>query len=270
MKKIIVALLVLLVLAGCSGQETDLLTSIKEKGKITVALSPDYAPYEFIDPSKEGAERYVGSDVDLAKYIAKELGVELEIVAMSFSDIAPAISNKQYDIGLSGFTYNEERAEVVDFTKAYDHSEASCQSVLVKKENLDNFKTLDNFNGKKVAAQNGSIQQSLVEAQLPDTQLQLITEINDGVLELKSGNVDGVAIACSTAPAITESNPDLVLTDVRFKVEGEDGTMIIVSKNQSELLNALNEIITDVDSKGLYTGWMKDATDLAISLGVDN
>ena len=71
-------LILAVVLGGCgeAQQENNRLNEILERGYITVTTEPYFAPNEFIDPSKEGDEQYVGADIELAKYIANELGVE--------------------------------------------------------------------------------------------------------------------------------------------------------------------------------------------------
>ena len=78
MKKIIAMILVAMLTMACFGAVAE------EKKVLTVALSPDFAPMEFIDTSKSGQDQYVGFDVTLAKFIADELGMDLEIKAMSF------------------------------------------------------------------------------------------------------------------------------------------------------------------------------------------
>ena len=87
MKKFICLLLAALTvfaLCACGSSEKSALEEIKDSGVLTVALSPDYSPMEFVDSSKTGQEQYVGFDVMLAQFIADELGVKLEIQAMSF------------------------------------------------------------------------------------------------------------------------------------------------------------------------------------------
>ena len=69
-----------------------------------VALSPDFAPMEFVDTSKTGQDQYVGFDVTLAKYIADKLGVKLVIEPMSFEACQAAVSTKDVDLSISGYS----------------------------------------------------------------------------------------------------------------------------------------------------------------------
>jgi polar amino acid transport system substrate-binding protein len=77
------------------------LEAIQQAGKIVMCTSPDYAPYEFEDLSKKGQDQYVGSDIELGKYIAEQLGVELEIKAMDFSTCLEAITQGTVDMGIT-------------------------------------------------------------------------------------------------------------------------------------------------------------------------
>ena len=87
---LVLALIFALALAACgSGSKEKLpanrLEAIKERGYIEVCTEPYFAPYEFIDSSKQGDEQYVGMDIEIAKYIAEKLGVELRLVPLEFS-----------------------------------------------------------------------------------------------------------------------------------------------------------------------------------------
>ena len=73
-------------LAGCSKQEAadsdSRLAQMQKAGKLTIGVSPDFAPMEFKDVTKTGDDQYVGSDMAMARYIADKMGLELEIKAM--------------------------------------------------------------------------------------------------------------------------------------------------------------------------------------------
>ena len=73
--------LMITTMTGC-GSSQNRLDKIKESGKLVLATSPDFAPLEFEDLSS-GEKKYVGSDIELAKYIAEKLGVELQVSAMT-------------------------------------------------------------------------------------------------------------------------------------------------------------------------------------------
>ena len=96
---ILLALILVFSLAACSSgggdggaKASNRLEEIKERGYIEMATEPYFAPYEFIDSSKEGDEQYQGLDIELGKYIAEKLGVELRIVPLEFSAVLASIT----------------------------------------------------------------------------------------------------------------------------------------------------------------------------------
>ena len=93
---------------------------IKEKGVIVITTSPDYAPYEFIDGTKTGQDRYVGCDVGLMKYIAEKLGVKLEIIVTDFDTTFSLIQNGNADLGIAAYVYDQKKVEKFELSKPYD------------------------------------------------------------------------------------------------------------------------------------------------------
>ena len=115
------ALCLALPLAGCSGKEessaANRLEAIKERGYIEVVTEPYFAPMEFIDPTKEGDEKYVGADIELAHHIADELGVECHIIPLDFTSVLSGVTTGKYDMAISALAYTPERAEAMELAK---------------------------------------------------------------------------------------------------------------------------------------------------------
>ncbi len=272
MKKAIVLAamgLALVSAAGCSGsKEENKLETIKEKGVLVMATSPDFAPYEFQDVSS-GETKYLGAEIELGKYIAEQMGVELQLEAMDFSAVEAAISTGKVDIAISGFAKTPEREENMGLSNYYraESSDGKDQGLLVLKENADQYQTAEDFAGKKVAAQNGALQQNLVTEQLPDAQMEVITSINDGIMMLTTGKVDAVAVADAVGESYTENYPELAMADFYFEYESQ-GNVVAVTKGQDELLAEINRIIDDVMDKGLYKQWWDEAVEQANALGL--
>ena len=272
MKKAIVLAamgLALVSAAGCSGsKEENKLETIKEKGVLVMATSPDFAPYEFQDVSS-GETKYLGAEIELGKYIAEQMGVELQLEAMDFSAVEAAISTGKVDIAISGFAKTPEREENMGLSNYYraESSDGQDQGLLVLKENADQYQTAEDFAGKKVAAQNGALQQNLVTEQLPDAQMEVITSINDGIMMLTTGKVDAVAVADAVGESYTENYPELAMADFYFEYESQ-GNVVAVTKGQDELLAEINRIIDDVMDKGLYKQWWDEAVEQANALGL--
>ena len=135
------------------------LEQIKADGVLSVALSPDFAPMEFVDSSKSGQEQYVGFDVTLAKYIADTIGVSLQIEPMSFDACQTAVYTASVPMSISGYSWTEERAENYELSDYYYAGDNETQQViLIKADNADKYTTAEDFNGVDVGAQNASLQ----------------------------------------------------------------------------------------------------------------
>lgn len=284
MKKILALALSLLmlcsILAGCgesannnkenyyevSGNFSNVSIQTITEGKLTVAISPDFAPMEFVDPTKTGQDMYVGFDVILANYIADELGLELVLMPMSFDACQTAVYAGTVDMSISGFSWTPDRAENANLSAYYYAGDNEDEQVLITlKNNEGKFDTADKLAGVKVGAQNASLQQSLVEAQLPDSQLVLFTDIGTAVLQLKNGDFDCIAVAGGNADAIIASNPDIVESGFSFYVAPkETGNVILLQKGADELTDIINQILAQ--SEGYWGAWYEAAQ--AIS-GID-
>ena len=252
-----------------SGEAGGKLAQIKEKGVITMATSPDFAPIEFIDPTKTGQESYVGSDVQLGYYIAEKLGVTLQIAAMDFSAVQAAVTTGDVDMAISGFAYTEERAQSMGLSDFYNAETEEGQGLLVLVEQKDQYTKAEDFNGKLIAAQNASLQYNLTAEQLPDAKIEVITNLNDAVMMLTSGKVDAVACSAEVAEGYAKNYSDVCLCDFYFDF-ADEGNVLAVTKGEDELLAAINEILAEVNEQGLYTQWKAEATELADSLGIEH
>ena len=261
------AAMLMAAMSGC-GSSQNRLEKIKESGKLVLATSPDFAPLEFEDLSS-GEAQYVGSDIELAKYIAEKLGVELEISAMDFSAVQAAIPSGQADIAISGFAKTEERAQNMELSTPFNITEDGGQTVLVAKGQGANYTTAEDFSGLQIGAQNGSLQYNLVSSQLPeDVEIVPVGSLNDGVLMLETGKIDALASDLSNAELLLESHDGIETTDFMFEYSSE-GNVAAVKKGETELIEAVNEIIEEVNELGLYDQWKDEATELAKSLGLE-
>ena len=261
------AAMLMATMSGC-GSSQNRLEKILESGKLVLATSPDFAPLEFEDLSS-GEAQYVGSDIELAKYIAEKLGVELEISAMDFSAVQAVIPSGQADIAISGFARTEERAQNMELSTPFNITEDGGQTVLVAKGQGANYTAAEDFSGLQIGAQNGSLQYNLVSSQLPeDVEIVPVGSLNDGVLMLETGKIDALASDLSNAELLLESHDGIETTDFMFEYSSE-GNVAAVKKGETELIEAVNEIIEEVNELGLYDQWKDEATELAKSLGLE-
>ena len=243
------------------------LEKIKADGVLTVALSPDFSPMEFVDSSKTGQDQYVGFDITLAKYIAENLGVELVIEPMGFDASQTAVYTGSVPMSISGYSWTEDRAQNYELSDYYYAGENETrQALLIKKENADKYTSPEDLAGQDVGAQNASLQMQLVTEQLTDANPISIGDITVGVMELKSGNIEALAVAYGNAEMIVDANPDLVICTWEFDVKAEySANVIMMQKGETELLDAVNAILAQAKEANLYDGWYKDAVELGKS-----
>ncbi len=243
------------------------LDQIKADGVLYVTLSPDFAPMEFVDSSKDGQEQYVGFDVTLAKYIADYIGVDLVIEPMSFDACQTAVYTGSVPMSISGYSWTEERGENYEISDYYYAGDNETEQViLIKKTDADKYTSAEGFSGVDVGAQNASLQMNLLTSQLPDANPITIGDLGVGVLELQNGSIEALAVAKGNAEMIIDSNPNLMICPWEFEVAAEyDANVILITKGETALLNVVNEALAKAYADGLYGTWYEDAVALAKS-----
>ncbi|MDU6522997.1 MAG: transporter substrate-binding domain-containing protein, partial [Enterococcus sp.] len=149
MMKVVLAGVILLSLAACgSKEEADKLDTIKDKGVIKVATSPDYAPFGF-HTTIDGKDKIVGADIEMVEAIAKKMDVKVDWVDMSFNAVLAAAKEGKADIAVSAISVTSEREKSFDFTTDYY---TSPQVIVINKQNADKLNSIESFAGKQVGA----------------------------------------------------------------------------------------------------------------------
>ena len=263
MKKIVSLILVacmMLAFAGCGASDKEVLK---------VAISPDFAPMEFVDTSKTGQDKYVGFDITLAKYIAEELGMELELMPMSFDACQVAVQTGSVDMSISGFSWTEERAANYNLSDYYYAGDNETEQVIITtKANEGKFATAESFSGLKVAAQTASLQLALCQEQLPeDCEIIEVVDLTTAFLQLQSGEFDAMAVATGQAEVLIANNPEIAaLSGFQFEVSAEyEANVIMLQKGADELTAKVNELLAAAYDAGYYGVWYEEALALAES-----
>lgn len=248
-----------------SAASNGVLDEIKASGELHITLSPDFAPMEFVDSSKDGQEQYVGLDVFLAKYIADYIGVELVIEPMSFDACQTAVYTASVPMSVSGYVWTEERAESYEISDYYYDGDNKIEPViLIRAADAEKYTSSEDFNGVDVGAQNASLQMQLVTSQLPDANPVTVGDVGTGVLELQNGSIEALAVAKGNAEIIMDANPDLVLCPWEFTITEEtEAFVILITKGETALLNVVNEALAKAYSEGMYGTWHDEAVALA-------
>lgn len=227
---------------------------IKERGEIRVGLSADYAPMEF-EHTVNGKTEYAGVDIDLAKKIAKDNNLKLKIVNMSFDSLLGALKTGKIDIIISGMTSTPERKKQVDFSDSYMMTK---NIMLVKKDKVNEYKDIKDFNNKKVGAQKETEQEKIAQTEIENASITSLSRLPDVILALKSGKVEGAVVEKPVAEAYLKQNPKLGISNVKFNEEEKD-TVIAVPKDSPKLLSQINKTIKEVKDKGLIDKYMTNA-----------
>ena len=227
---------------------------IKERGELRVGLSADYAPMEF-EHTVNGKTEYAGVDIDLAKKIAKDNNLKLKIVNMSFDSLLGALKTGKIDIIISGMTSTPARKKQVDFSDSYMMTK---NIMLVKKDKVNEYKDIKDFNNKKVGAQKGTEQEKIAQTEIENASITSLSRLPDVILALKSGKVEGAVVEKPVAEAYLKQNPKLGISNVKFNEEAKD-TVIAVPKDSPKLLSQINKTIKEVKDKGLIDKYMTNA-----------
>lgn len=207
----------------------------------------------------DGKKTIVGFDVELAKEIAKDLGVKLTLKEMKFDALLGALPANQIDMIISGMNPDEERAKVVDFSDIYYTAQ---HGVLVNKKDLDKYKAVEDLKSARVGAQMGSTQADIVKEKIKAENPTLLANVNNLILELKSGKIDALVTEKPVAEMAIKNNSELALSKLEFKDE-TGGNAVAVKKGEKELVEQVNKTIKRLKDSGDLDKFIVEANDLA-------
>lgn len=213
---------------------------------LVMATSPDYPPFESLDVNGE----FVGFDIELAKLIAEELGMELEIRDMKFDGLIGALQAGRVDMVLSGMSATENRRENVDFSIEY-HS--SGEMFVTRKD--EPMTGLEDLEGKTVGVQLGTIQEEGARAIQGeyDFELKALDDAQMLVQELITNRVDIIYLDKQVAKGFieaqdlagfddpTDASPGMAVAFPKGSALVEDVNAAIQSIIDSGQLQALEE-----------------------------
>jgi polar amino acid transport system substrate-binding protein len=213
-------------------------------GKLVVATSPDYPPFENLENGE-----YVGLDIEIAKAVGKELGLEVEFKNLQFDAIIPAIAaGGQADMGISGFSVDPERAKEIDFTDSYyidDQAIAVMKGGAVTK---DNAATELNKEGVIIAVQSGTTGEDYVKENFPKATVQPYGNSTDAFAALQSGQANAV---CTNLAVVEKMLKDAYQDAeiVKSIATGEEYA-IVVNKDNAALKTAVNDALAKLKADG--------------------
>jgi len=229
-------------------------------GVLTVATSPDFAPYEFYAIDENGEPVLAGFDIAMATYVADHMGLELEIIPMDFDGVLAELANGTVDLGVAGLSPDPDREDAMDFSDIYYEG---GQAFVCIDDNKDLFPTLADANNAEyqIGAQTASIQYDLALENTPDADIVMLTKVTDIIAELINGKLDGAFIETAVAESYAKNYPELYIAhDVPYDVAG---SAIGVSEGNAALLAAVNAAIADCLADGSMDAFVAEANELA-------
>ena len=271
-KLISIVLMLALVLTGVAAlaeSDSPKLNEIKEKGKIVMGTDAVWAPFEYIGANGEPT----GADVEIAQYIADQLGVELEVLNVSFETLTTYLVNDEVDIVLAAMTITEERAETVDFSSPYT---VAAQYIIVPEDD-DTTQFIDDLAGKAIGVHLGTTGDFIAsdEVNLPGGVLegtgatvQQYKSLPDAALAMKNGELG--AIICDTLMAenLVATNTGLKCFEMLY-ADGGNTTEeygIAIKKGDEAYVAAINDIIAPIVEDCTVDNWIVEHTELASNI----
>ena len=226
-------------LLGCAG--ADKKTGTKDPKVLVMGTNAEFPPFEYVE-----GDGIVGVDAEMMELIAKEMGIELEIVNMDFDTLSTALANGQIDVIAAGFTVTPDREEAMDFTTPYY---TAAQTVIVLKDS--GYTGIADLTGKIIGVQTGTTGSFCAEdiVDNPDTDIKGFQSGMLAVEALKNGQVDAVIIDNNPAKEYGESNADLLLIEGEFD---DEKYAMAVAKGNKVLLDNINKALAKIQENGEF------------------
>jgi polar amino acid transport system substrate-binding protein len=176
----------------------DTLSDIRQAKKIRISIDLTNSPYGRTDEKMQPS----GSDVDIAKLFAKDLGVEFEIIPTTGSSRIPLLQSGKADLVISSLSITPDRAKAIDFSVPY----ADLLSVVAGPKSVD-VKSLPDLDGKKVAVTRGTTQDTDLTQRAKNTQIVRYEDDATLAMAVASGQADLFATGRAQVAAINSKNP---------------------------------------------------------------
>lgn len=254
---------------GCSAKEapasntatessTPTLDKIRSRGTLIFGTESTYPPFQFII-IRDGKSVGVGMDVSLGEKLAERIGVKLVTSEMAFDSLIPALQAETIDIAGS-MTPTDERKLVIDFSELYYES---TNRFIVRKDESDNYNTKDDFKGKTIGAQLGTVQNTLLVEEFTDSKNLILPKVSSLIQELKNGNIDAICAEAPVADCYVKAHSDLTSAEFFMPDEG-GGVGITMAKGTEDLAEVINEVILEMMENGEMQKIYDENVELAI------
>ena len=278
MKKIIAFLLAAILVLGCTAcgskkdEGNDRLAQIKAKGYIELCPEPYFAPFEYVDPTKTGDDQYQGMDLEVAKYIADKIGVDLKITALDFTAVLAGVADGKYDFAISAIAYSPERAEAMRLSDVY-YATNTGYGFIVRSEDVGKYTDIDSLKDAVVITQSGSVQEALYNQYVNGAckEFKLVANMTDGYLAVSEGKADVCICSTASASLYAQANGGLDIPDFRFEVDPNmNGVCVAMPTEGTEsLAELINQCIAELNESGKPEEWYSQYESAAAELGIE-
>ena len=250
--KFLRAFFMMLVTASAQAQSAikNTIESIVERGVLRVGFST-FVPWAMQDKNGE----YIGFEIDVARKLAEDLGVELQLVPTNWDGIIPALLANKFDVIIGGMGSTTKRNLTVNFTVPYDYS---AMDIMANREKAGNFKSLADFNSESVivAVRSGSAGAAFAKKYLPKATLRLFNEEAPAIQEVLAGRAFAFVSSRPLPTLEIAKNPDVLFRPFEI-TEYREPIAFAVRKGDFDTLNVFNNWIINVQSMG----WLKERAD---------
>ncbi|PNY82793.1 ABC transporter substrate-binding protein [Deinococcus koreensis] len=237
--------LMLVALLVTSSALASTVAEVKKKGVLVLGTDPTFAPFEF-----KGADGQIqGFDIDIARAVAKDLGVKLEIRAVGFGALMPqAVTSGRVDMAMSGITITAERAKVVAFSGPYYRS---AQVFIVRGGNPGKFAWPADVKGRTIGVQATTTGQFVANDVLKPrgAALKVYDDFSAGLADVRAGRI---AALIGDAPTVADLQKRLPgqFAKAGADLAAEDYGMVF--RKGSDLAAAANRTLARMKASGEY------------------
>lgn len=219
---------------------------VKKKGTLVLGTDPQFQPFEFTNEKGE----IVGFDIDIARAIAKDLGVKLEIQNVGFGQLMPgSVTSKRVDLAISGITITDERAKVVSFSKPYF---TSAQVFIARNGNPKKLDwPLNSLKGRTIGVQSNTTGFYFADENLKKlgATLKVYDDFASGLSDVQNGRIDAIVGDKPTVDYLKKARAGQFVQAGKDLVSEDYG---IAFARNSDLVQAANKTLDRLKKSGEY------------------
>lgn len=234
---------------GASSVAAETIDQIKEKGQLTIGMLVDFPPYGILNTENKPD----GYDADVARLLAKDLGVKLNIVPVTGPNRIPFLLTNKVDMLVASLAITPDRAKQVQFSHPY-----SAAQIVVFGGKETKIESEKDLSGKRIGVARASTQDIAVSKIAPaDAEIRRFDDDASAMQALLSGQVDAIGCSTTVAGQIAQRSPDKF--ENKFVLLQQE-MAVAMRQNEPNTLKTINELIDKNIQNGefskLYEKWL--------------